>query len=139
MRASRRSRSSKKGGFWPFSDTSNSNTGVLDTISKSADDAGEGIVNAGKSGWGYVSGLFKKKEEPSILSTTVIGGKKRRRTARGRRSRRSRRGGNYSANTSLTNLASHASPIEGISSPKPCNWVGGKRRTRRHRKGSRRH
>jgi hypothetical protein len=102
---------------------------VLGTISKTADDAGEGIANAGKKSWHWFSGLFGKKEEPSIISSTTssVGGK--------RKSRRIR-GGDYTANSNLTNIASHAAPVSGIETPKPCNWVGGRKRTRRHRKKS---
>jgi len=57
-------------------------------------------------------------------TTTSTGGRKRRKTRR-------MRGGNFTDNIPTTGLAAGASPISGIPTAQPHNWVGG--RTRRHR------
>ena len=58
---------------------------------------------------------------------SFFGGRKHRGT------RKMHRGGKYVSNTSLSNLASNASPINGINTAKPCSWVGGKRKSRKGR------
>lgn len=115
----------KRGGFLQNIGLSSSygGDGVVDTISKSANDAGNSIGN-------FFSGtyhkVFGKKEEPNGL----VGGRRRR-----RRTRKTRKmyGGNFTANTSLSNIASKASPISGIQTAKPCSWTGGKKTKKRRR------
>lgn len=63
------------------------------------------------------------------MSTSSYGGRRKRKM-----SKRKMRGGTIRDNISLNNLAAHASPIEGIRSAQAHWWVGGKRRTRKHRK-----
>ena len=45
--------------------------------------------------------------------------------------------GGVSSNIALTGLAANASPISGIKTAEPHNWVGGKK-TRKNKRGSRR-
>jgi len=61
-------------------------------------------------------------------SSSLSGGRKHRRT------RKTHRGGKYVSNTILNNIASNASPINGINAAKPCSWVGGKKKSRKSRK-----
>ena len=67
----------------------------------------------------------------STYTTPVTGGKRRR---------TKKMMGGFTDNTPMTGLASTASPISGVESPKPM-WVGGKTRKRRGNKNgkSRRH
>jgi hypothetical protein len=44
--------------------------------------------------------------------------------------------GGYSNNIALTGLAANASPISGIKSAEPHNWVGGKK-SRKNKRGTR--
>lgn len=95
--------------------------------------------------------MFKKKETPpptspspsssdssspppssesSSSSSSLTGGRRRRRTRRMRR-RRTMRGG-YSANHSLNDLASTASPFSGNKTAQPQVWLGGRSRKHRH-------
>lgn len=115
----------KRGGFW--NQASRGGTNVIDSISDGADNAGTGIQNFFSSGYDK---LFNKK--PSSTSTglsstgsTTGGGRKRR-------------GGSTKGYTSLTNLASTASPVRGMYTAKAHNWVGGKTRRRRRKKRSNR-
>lgn len=62
-------------------------------------------------------------------STGYMGGKKRRKT------RRHMKGG-YSDNTQLTGLAANAEPISGIKSAEPHTIIGGKKKTKRHKRHS---
>ena len=105
--------------------------GFMEELSKTANDTGKEIGTFFSNGY---NSLFGKKPESSYISTpsyssptySSTGGKRRR-------THRRMKGGNYTANTNLNNVASNAAPIEGINTPKPCNWVGGKRRqTRKH-------
>ena len=70
---------------------------------------------------------------PTSTSTTsytpsgAYGGKKRK-------SRKMR--GGYSNNVALNSLAANASPISGIKTSEPHNWVGGKK-SRKNRRGTR--
>lgn len=68
--------------------------------------------------------------ESSSSSSSLTGGRRRRRTRRMRR-RRTMRGG-YSANHSLNDLASTASPFSGNKTAQPQVWLGGRSRKRRH-------
>ncbi len=63
----------------------------------------------------------------STTSSGAYGGKKRK-------SRKMR--GGYSNNVALNSLAANASPISGIKSAEPHNWVGGKK-SRKNRRGTR--
>jgi hypothetical protein len=63
----------------------------------------------------------------STTSSGAYGGKKRK-------SRKMR--GGYSNNVALNSLAANASPISGIKSAEPHNWVGGKT-SRKNRRGTR--
>jgi hypothetical protein len=85
----------------------------------------QGLTNTFNSFTSSASNLFKPK-----ANSTMTGGRRRRR----------HRGG-YSSNTSLTNLASTASPYSGSQTAQPHNWVGGRSRKRRrhsHRRRSHR-
>ena len=105
--------------------------------------------------WGSITDMFKKKETPPPTSPSspptsspapetspapesspdsLTGGSRfRRRTRRMRRIRRRRtmRGG-YSANHSLNDLASTASPFSGNKTAQPQVWLGGRSRKHRH-------
>jgi len=73
--------------------------------------------------------------ESSSSSSSLTGGRRRRRTRRMRtrrmRRRRTMRGG-YSANHSLNDLASTASPFSGNKTAQPQVWLGGRSRKHRH-------
>ena len=53
-------------------------------------------------------------------------------TMGGRRRRTRKMRGGFRPNSSTTNLAFAASPISGIKTAQPHNWVGGKTKRRRH-------
>jgi len=65
---------------------------------------------------------------PAQPSAPVVGGKYRR-------SKRRRMRGGFSDNTPTTGLAAHAASFSGQTA-QPHNWVGGKTRRRKHRRGS---
>ena len=56
----------------------------------------------------------------------------------GKRRRKMRMRGGFKDNVSLTNLASHASPFAG-STAKAHNWVGGRKKSKRHHKKNKTH
>lgn len=80
-----------------------------------------------EKGWadtlkGYVPDISMPKKWPwQSDDTGLVGGRKRARTMRG---------GDFGANAPLS-LATNASPISGINSARPHNWVGGRTRGRR--------
>ena len=129
----------KRGGFW--NEASQTGTNAINSISDSADKAGTGIQDFFSSGYDK---LFKKKpaSTTSMISSGIsntgssisngissIGA-----TTGG--GRRRKRGGSTKGYTSLTNIASTASPVRGMYTAKAHNWVGGKTRRRRRRKRS---
>lgn len=112
--------------------------GFLDSLTSSLTDAWNKTKSAASGAYDSATGtatstytpvgsstLTYAPTTPTSTSTYTMGGRKRRRTRR-------MRGGNFTDNISTTNLASNASPISGIPTAQPHNWVGG-RRTRRHR------
>lgn len=138
----------KRGGFW--NQASRGGTNVIDSISDGADKAGSGIQDFFSSGYDK---LFKKK--PASTTSTISNGISSTgasissgmsnigtgisssigaTTGGGRR----KRGGSTRGYTSLTNIASTASPVRGMYTAKAHNWVGGKTRRRRKRRSSRR-
>jgi hypothetical protein len=104
------------------------------SISQSASDAYNKTKNAASS-------AYSSATTPTSTSTTsytptsttsytpsgAYGGKKGK-------SRKMR--GGYSNNIALTGLAANASPISGIKSAEPHNWVGGKK-SRKNKRGTR--
>jgi hypothetical protein len=80
-----------------------------------------------EKGWadtlkGYVPDISMPKKWPwESAETGLVGGRKRARMMRG---------GDFGANAPLS-LATNASPISGINSARPHNWVGGRTRGRR--------
>lgn len=69
---------------------------------------------------------------PTATSTGYMGGRKKRKT---RKTRKHMRGG-YSDNTPLTGLAASAESVSDIKSAEPHTIVGGKRRSKKHRRHS---
>jgi hypothetical protein len=173
-------RYNKRGGFIEHvtNSISTSSKGALDTVNKSASDAGNSIGSFFSNGYNSLFGTKKTdntykpsynsvssySNNPSynnsssytnapsysnMLSSTrlpsttiptsnsslynsISGG---RRIKRRRGTKKNYFGGNVIPNRSLNNIASHASPISGIKTAKPCSWVGGKsKRYRRQRK-----
>jgi hypothetical protein len=111
--------------------------GFLDSLSNSISSGWNSLSQGASSAWNktksaatnaYTSATTSSSTPSSYTPTTSVtptyttGGKKRSRKMRG----------GYRPNSSLTNLASSASPISGIKNAQPHNWVGGK--TKRHRK-----
>jgi hypothetical protein len=101
-----------KGGFLDSLSTTLSSWGS--TISQSASDAYNKAKNATTSA--YNSATTTAPTTPSYppMTTSTYGGRKRSRKMRG------------------GNVASNASPISGIKTAQPHNWVGGK--TKKYRK-----
>ena len=120
----------KRGGFLQNTGLTSNYGGnnVVDTVSKTTNDAGKSISDFFS---GTYNKVFGKKEQTNGLT---IGGRRKR-----RRTRRTQKlyGGNFKANTNLNNIASKASPISGIQTAKPCSWTGGKK-TKKRRSRSRR-
>jgi len=117
----------KRGGFLQHVGLNSGYGGnsALDTINKTANDAGKSI---GDFFSGTYNKVFGKKEQ----SYSLTGGRRRKRCGTRKRGRtRKAYGGNFKANTNLSNIASNASPINGIQTAKPCSWVGGKKTKRR--------
>jgi hypothetical protein len=90
------------------------------SISQSASDAYNKTKNAASS-------AYSSATTPSYTPSGAYGGKKGK-------SRKMR--GGYSNNIALTGLAANASPISGIKSAEPHNWVGGKK-SRKNKRGTR--
>ena len=120
----------KRGGFW--NQASRGGTNVIDSISDGADNAGTGIQNFFSSGYDK---LFNKKPSSTSTGLSSTGLSSTGSTTGGGRKRR---GGSTKGYTSLTNLASTASPVRGMYTAKAHNWVGGKTRRRRRKKRSNR-
>ncbi len=106
------------------------------SISQSASDTYNKAKNAASSA--YSSATSPTSYTPTSTSYTptstasytpsgAYGGKKGK-------SRKMR--GGYSNNIALTGLAANASPISGIKSAEPHNWVGGKK-SRKNKRGTR--
>ena len=114
----RRHRKMKGGSIW---DTL---TGVWDKTKQATSSAYQSVTGSSTTG-SYTPSSYSSQSynSPSYNSSSSYPNMGGRRTKR-------RRGG-YHANTSLTNLAAHASPFSGKTA-QAHNWVGGK--TRRHRK-----
>jgi hypothetical protein len=129
----------KRGGFW--NQASRGGTNVIDSISDGADNAGTGIQNFFSSGYDK---LFNKKPSSTTssstgLSTTGLSSSTTGLSSTGSTTGggRKKRGGTMGY-TSLTNIASTASPVKGMYTAKAHNWVGGKTRRRRRKKRSNR-
>ena len=124
-----------KGGFLDSLSSTLSSWGS--TISQSASDAYNKTKNVASSAYSSATGSTPTYTAPSTTSYTApttsyapsgaYGGKRRSRKMRG----------GVSSNIALTGLAANASPISGIKTAEPHNWVGGKK-TRKNKRGSRR-
>ena len=108
------------------------------SISQSASDAYNKTKNAASSAYSSATTPTSTSYTPTSTSYTptstasytpsgAYGGKKGK-------SRKMR--GGYSNNIALTGLAANASPISGIKSAEPHNWVGGKK-SRKNKRGTR--
>jgi hypothetical protein len=129
-----------KGGIFGFGDstsTTTSGSSMFDSLGSTLSGWGSTLSQDSSNLWnktknaasGLTSGLTSNGS--STTYGTPTGGRKRTR-------RRHMRGGNFKDNTPTTGLAAHASPISGVKTAQPHNWVGGKTKRRRHSK-SRRH
>jgi hypothetical protein len=125
MQKRNRSRSRKmSGGF--LDSLTNSISSGWNSLSQGASNAWNKTKTATENA--YTSATSSSTTPSSYTPTTSVtptyttGGRKRSRKMRG----------GYQPNSSTTNLAFAASPISGIKSAQPHNWVGGK--TKRHRK-----
>ena len=112
-----------KGGF--LESLGSTLSGWGSSISQSASNAYNKTKNA-------TSSAYSSTTRPTTSTSTstpsgAYGGKKRK-------SRKMR--GGYSNNVALNSLAANASPISGIKSAEPHNWVGGKK-SRKNRRGTR--
>jgi hypothetical protein len=121
-----------KGGFLDSLGSTLSSWGS--SISQSASDTYNKAKNAASSAYNstpsYTSTSTTTSSYTPTTTTTpsgAYGGKKGK-------SRKMR--GGYSNNIALTGLAANASPISGIKSAEPHNWVGGKK-SRKNRRGTR--
>jgi hypothetical protein len=95
--------------------------GFLDSLTTGASNLWNSTKKATTDAYNSATGTTTSTYTPS----SITGGRTRRRKYRG---------GNYSANTPLTSVASHAAPVHGIPNAQPHNWVGGKSKRRRHRR-----
>ena len=120
--------------------------GFLDSLSNTLSNWGSSISQGTSSMWEKTKNATSSLTNSTVntntsqptMTTTTYGGRHRRRgkgTITGKRTRRMR--GGFKDNTPTTGIATHASPISGVTTAKPHNWVGGK--TRRHKRKSRRH
>ena len=130
-----------KGGFLDSLGSTLSSWGT--SISQSASDAYNKAKNAASSAYNSTpSYTSTSTTTPTTMTSTTMtpttttptttpsgayGGKKGK-------SRKMR--GGYSNNIALTGLAANASPISGIKSAEPHNWVGGKK-SRKNKRGTR--
>jgi hypothetical protein len=121
-----RTRKNMKGGFLDSLSSTLSSWGS--SISQSASDAYNKAKNATTSAYNSTTSSTSVPVSQSYtpMTTSTYGGKKRSRKMRG----------GYSNNIALTGLAANASPISGIKTAEPHNWVGGKR-TRKNKRGTR--
>ena len=130
-----------KGGFLDSLGSTLSSWGT--SISQSASDTYNKAKNAASSAYNSTpSYISTSTTTPATMTSTTMtpttttptttpsgayGGKKGK-------SRKMR--GGYSNNIALTGLAANASPISGIKSAEPHNWVGGKK-SRKNKRGTR--
>ena len=104
--------------------------GFLDSITSTLSNLGSTLSQSASSAWQKTKSAVSSTPSSSSYapSTTTsstgsyMGGKRRT-------NRRHMRGG-YESNIAITGLAANASPISGIKSAQPHNWVGGKTRKR---------
>ena len=118
-----RRRKTMKGGFWE------SLSSAWNTTKKASSDAYNSASSSvttptpSPAPTPAPAPTYTSAPSPTPLYTPVQGGRKRRR-------RTFKRGG-YSANTSISNLASSSASFSGKTA-QPHTWVGGKTRRRRH-------
>jgi len=141
----RRHRKMRKGGFLgigessstDYNSSSDSGSGIFGSVGSTLSGWGSSISDTASSAWNKTknattsaydsaTGTTPSTTYPSTTST--FGGKRKR-------SRKMR--GGFRDNTPTTGLAANASPISGIKSAQPHNWVGGK--TKKRRGGKHRH
>ena len=132
----RRHRKMRKGGFLGIGESSStdysssdsgSGSGMFGSVGSTLSGWGSSISDTASSAWNKTksatSGAYDSATGTTTPSTTsTLGGKRKR-------SRKMR--GGFSDNTPTTGLAAHASPISGVKSAQPHNWVGGKTKKRR--------
>ena len=147
-------RKMKKGGLLGFGESnpndysssdSGSGSGMFGSVGSTLSGWGSSISDTASSAWNKTksatSGAYDSATgtTPSTTypsTTSTLGGKRKR-------SRKMR--GGFSDNTPTTGLAAHASPISGVKSAQPHNWVGGKTKkhcggkTKKRRGGKHRH
>jgi hypothetical protein len=112
-------RLNKRGGFWQ--EMSQKGTQAMNSLGSTADNAGTGIQNFFVNGYNNV---FKKKPTYSSTTFSTTGGKRK---SRKRMKYSVKKGGSHIKDyLPLNNIASNASPVYGITSAKPHQWVGGK-------------
>ena len=139
----RRHRKMIKGGLLGFGESypndysssdSGSGSGMFGSVGSTLSGWGSSISDTASSAWNKTksatSGAYDSATgtTPSTTypsTTSTLGGKRKR-------SRKMR--GGFSDNTPTTGLAAHASPISGVKSAQPHNWVGGRTRRRNGRK-----
>ena len=148
-------RKMKKGGLLGFGESnpndysssdSGSGSGMFGSVGSTLSGWGSSISDTASSAWNKTksatSGAYDSATGTTPTGTTPTGttsafGGKRKRS-------RKMRGG-FSDNTPTTGLAAHASPISGVKSAQPHNWVGGKTKkycggkTKKRRGGKHRH
>jgi hypothetical protein len=103
--------------------------GFLDSLSTWASDTWNKTKSASQSAYSSVTGTPSSTSTytPTTTSTYSMG-------VGGRRTRRHRKmRGGFKDNTPITGLAASASPISDIKTAQPHNWVGGRRKTRKHK------
>jgi hypothetical protein len=130
-----------KGGLFGFGDSTSTTSGssMFGSLGSTLSGWGSTLSQDSSNLWnktknaasGLTSGLTSYGSSTPTTYGTPTGGRKKTR-------RRHMRGGNFKDNTPTTGLAAHASPISGVNTAQPHNWVGGKTKRRRHSK-SRRH
>ena len=124
MRSRSRSRS-RQGGMWPFDSTTQGSSSTSGSSTGSWSD----WLTGKKPDQQQQYNLYGQQQTtypPPVSTGYGYGGRKGKR-------RRSMRGGNYSANTSLTDLAASAESVSGVPTA-TASYVGGRTRRRRHRK-----
>lgn len=120
----RRHRRTMKGGF-------------LDSLSNTLSNWGSSISQGTSSMWektkNAVSSSTSQPPTQPPMTTTTYGGRTKHRRSRHRRTRSRHMRGGFKDNMPTSGIAAHASPISGVKMAGPHNWVGGRRRSRRHR------
>jgi len=108
--------------------------GFLDSIGSTLSGWGTSISDSATGAWNKTKTATTGAYDSTVGSSqpAIVQPSSTSYTSGGKKSRKTKRGG-YSANSSVNNLASHASSFSG-STAKPHTYVGGRKTKRRHRK-----